>query len=185
MTATTEPLSVRAGDTVAWTRTLEEYPASDSWVLTYTLINASAKITIAASASGADHAVAVAAATTASWAPGTYSWMARVAKAGEKYTVDQGTIQIERDLAAATTYDTRSSARKALDAVNTALESYGNKAYLQEFEINGRRQRFASPADFLTFRSKLMAEVAREDNAERIRQGLSPRNQLAVRFNTR
>jgi len=185
MTATTEPQSLRAGDTVAWTKSLSDYPASDSWVLTYTLINASTKITITASASGADHLVSVSAATSAGWTPGVYSWMGRVAKSGESYTVASGTLEILRNLAAATTYDDRSSAKKALDAVNAALESYGSKAYLQEFEINGRRQRFVSPADFMSFRSRLVAEVAREENAERIRLGLAPRNQLAVRFNTR
>ena len=51
-----------------------------------------------------------------------------------------------------------------------------------EITIAGRRQIFRSPADFMAFRSKLQAEVAREDNAERIANGLAPRNKLLVRF---
>jgi hypothetical protein len=89
------------------------------------------------------------------------------------------------NLAAAATLDTRSSARKTLDAVNTAMESYGPKAYLHMYEIAGRKQQFHTPGDFLAFRSKLMAEVAREDNAARLAAGLAPKNQLQVRFNTR
>lgn len=184
-TPTTEPTRHTAGDTLAFTKTLADYPADESWVLSYTLINATAKISITATASGADHAVSVAAATTANWVAGAYTWLAVVTKAAERYSVGQGSITIAPNLAAATTYDTRTSARKALDAVNTLLETYGAKAYLQGYEINGRKQQFHSPGDFLAFRSKLVAEVAREDNAARLAAGLAPRNQLAVRFNNR
>lgn len=185
MTATSEPSRVTAGDTVTFIKSLPDYPATASWVLSYTLINASTKITFTASASGADHLVTVAAATTAVWAAGTYTWLAVVTKALERYTVGQGSIVISPNLAAASTFDTRSNAKKTLDAVNTALESYGSRAYLHMYEINGRRQQFHTPGEFLAFRSRLMAEVAREDNAVRIAAGLSPKNQIAVRFNSR
>ena len=185
MTATTEPSRVTAGDTVTWLKTLTDYPATAGWALAYTLINTASKITIAASASGPDHLVSVAAATTANWAAGTYTWVATVTKAAERYTIGQGAITIAPNIAAATTLDIRSSARKALDAVNLALESYGSQAYLQSYESAGRKQHFNTPGDFLAFRSKLMAEVAKEDNAARLAAGLAPRNQLAVRFNSR
>lgn len=185
MTATTEPGRVTAGDTVAWTKSLSDYPASAGWVLSYTLINSAAKITITATASGDDHAVSVAAATTASWAAGTYTWMAVVTKAAERYTLGTGSLVIAPNLAALSTSDTRTSGKKALDAVNTLLENYGSKAYLQGYEINGRKMQFNTPGEFLAFRDKLKAEVAREDNAARIAAGLAPRNQLSVRFNSR
>ena len=185
MTATTEPGQVTAGDTVTWAKTLTDYPASAGWALAYTLINSAAKISIATTASGDDHLASVAAATTAAWAPGTYTWLATVTKAAERYTLGQGSITIAPNLAAAATFDTRSTAKKALEAVNTLLENYGSKAYLQSYEISGRKQAFNTPGDFLAFRSKLIAEVAREDNAARLAAGLSPRNQLQVRFNSR
>lgn len=185
MTATTEPSRVTAGDTVTWLKSLSDYPATASWVLGYTLINSAGKVTITATASGADHLVSVLAATTAGWSAGTYSWQAVVTKAAERYTVGTGVITVAPDLAAATTLDTRTTARKALDAVNALLETYGAKAYMQGYEINGRKQQFQTPGDFLAFRSRLQAEVAREDNAQRIAAGLSPRNQIAVRFNSR
>jgi len=185
MTATFEPSRVTAGDTITWLRSLADYPASGGWVLSYTLINSGAKISITAAASGADHLVTVAAATSAAYAAATYTWQAVVTKAAERYTVGNGQMVVAPNLAAAATYDTRTSARKALDAVNTALETYGAKAYLHSYEIAGRKQQFQTPGDFLAFRSKLMAEVAREDNATRLAAGLAPKNQLQVRFNTR
>lgn len=185
MTATTEPTRITAGDTATWLKSLSDYSAADGWVLAYTLINSAAKITITATASGADHLASAAAATTAAWAAGTYTWHAAVTKAAERYTVGAGNIVIAPNLAAAATFDTRSSAKKALEAVNLALETYGAKAYQQSYEIAGRKQAFQTPGEFLAFRSKLMAEVAREDNATRLAAGLSPKNQLFVRFNSR
>lgn len=186
MTATTEPSRVTAGDTVVWQKSLSDYPASAGWVLSYTLVHATlAKITLTATASGADHLVDVPAATTAAWAAGVYTWAAIVTRALERHTLGTGTITIAPNWANATTLDTRSSAKKALEAVNLALESYGAKAYMQSYEIAGRKQQFQTPGDFMAFRSRLTAEVAREDNAARLAAGLSPRNKLQVRFTAR
>lgn len=185
MTATTEPSRVTAGDSISWLKSLSDYPASSGWVLAYTFINSAAKITATATASGADHLVSISAATSAGWVAGTYTWQATATKAAERYTVGTGALVVLPNLAAATTYDTRSSARKALDAVNLLLETYGAKAYQHSYEIAGRRQQFQTPGDFMAFRSRLMAEVATEENAARINAGLSPRNQVAVRFTTR
>jgi hypothetical protein len=185
MTATTEPSRATAGDTIAWLKSLADYPASAGWILTYTLINSVGKITITTSANGDDYSVSVTAATSAGYAAGVYTWVASVAQGAERYTVGQGSITIAPNLASASTFDTRSTAKKALEAVNLALESYGSKAYQHSYEIAGRKQQFQTPGDFLAFRSKLMAEVAREDNALRLAAGLSPRNQLFVRFSGR
>ena len=185
MTATTEPSRVTAGDTITWTKSLPDYPASAGWVLAYTLINLAGKKTITGTAAGSDHLITVLAATSSAWAAGLYTWVATVTKAAERYTVGNGSITVAPDLAAATTFDTRSSARKALDAANLALETYGNKAYLHMYETNGRRQQFHTPGDFLAFRSQLQDEVTREDSAARLAAGLSPKNQIRVRFGPR
>ena len=187
MTATIEPTRAIAGDTVSWRKTLADYPASAGWVLAYVLLSATSRIAITSTADGADHVVAVAAATSAGYAAGAYTWVATVTKGAERYTIGQGSLQVAPNLAASgtETFDARTSARKALDAVNIALESYGNKAYLQAYEINGRKQQFHTPGEFLSFRSKLQAEVAREENAARLAAGLGSGNLVGVRFNTR
>lgn len=182
---TTEPQSITAGDSVAWTKSISDYPASASWVLAYTLINAAGKIALTSSASGDDHAVSVAASSTATWAPGSYTWQATVTKAAERYTVGTGRITILPNLAAATLFDTRTAARKALDAADLALASYGAKAYMQAFEINGRSQKFHDPGMFMAWRDKLKAEVSREENAARLKAGLAPKNMVYTRFTAR
>ena len=182
--ATTEPSTIRAGDTLAWRREdlTADYPASAGWVLAYKLVNAAGAIAITASASGDAFAVSVAAATTAGYTAGTYTWVATVTKAAERYTVDTGTVEVLANLAAASTADTRSAARKALDDADAALAAYGSKAYLAEIEVSGRRQKFQTPGEFMAWRSRLQAEVAREVNAERLANGLASKNKLLVRF---
>lgn len=180
---TSEPASVVAGDTVAWTKALADYPASAGWVLKYRLINAAGKIDITASASGADHAVAVSATTSATWPSGDYTWQGYVEKAAERYTVGSGQITVKPDLAAqAAGFDTRSSAKKALDLLDAAMVSHGATAWAQEYEIAGRRMKFKSVGDFLAWRDRLRADVAREEAADRIAAGQGGGTKLYVRF---
>lgn len=177
------PAAFTAGDTLTFRRTLAGYPASAGWALVYTLINATAKITLpTAVASGDDYVVTVPAATSANYAAGSYSYMATVTLAGERYTVETGTLVVRANLSAQSTYDNRSPAREALDEVNAALRAYGNKAWQQSYTIGGRSQTFRSVEEFLLFRDRLMAEVASEEAADRLSQGLAPRNKLFVRF---
>jgi hypothetical protein len=180
--ATVEPASVRAGDTLSWRKSLDEYPASDSWVLAYTLINSSAKITITAGADGADHLVSVAAAVSALYTAGRYSWIAHVSKALERHTVATGVVEVLPDLSAQATYDNRTPARQALDDVEAALRTYGTKAWMETYTIGGRSQKFRSIDEFMAFRDRLKAEVAREEALLQLQEGLAPKNQLYVRF---
>ena len=175
-----EPTSFRAGDLLQWTKSLSDFPAGAGWTLAYTLINHTAKITINASASGNDFSVSVAAATTANYAEGTYSWMARVTKATEIYTVGTGTIEILPNLAAATLYDNRSNAKTMLDAIEAAYYDRASSTQL-EMEINGRRIRSMSVDELIKWRSYYAAIVAREADAETFaRTGIS-RRRIGIR----
>lgn len=179
-TPTTEPASLVAGDTAKWLKTLRDAPASAGWVLTYTLINASAKITFSASASGDDHLVNVAAATTAAWAAGSYAWRATVALTGEVYTVASGTITVEPAFGAAT-LDNRSHARKVLANISAYLEN-ANNLTAARYQIAGRELQRISIAELLTLRDRYRAEVAREDAAANLARGLPDKRRVMVRF---
>lgn len=180
---TAVPDTVTAGDTISWKITLADYPADDSWVLKYRLINAAGKFDITATADGADHLVSVAAATSAGYTAGTYSYQAYVEKGTDRYTVDTGSIVVKPNLAAQSAgYDNRSIARKTLDAIETALVAHGSKAWTQEYSIAGRTMKFRSVGEFMAFRSKMQQEVRAEEAAERIARGESAGNKLFVRF---
>ena len=175
-----EPSSANAGDTWRWTRTLAGYPASAGWALSYTLINAAAKITINATASGADHAVTVAAGTTAAYAAGTYDWRARVSRSGEVYTVGEGRLTV-RNAYAAATFDARSHARKTLDAIEAVIENRASSA-VAEYQIAGRQLKNIPVSDLLSLRDKYRAEVKREEAATAVAAGLPDSRRVYVRF---
>ncbi len=178
---TTEPTTFRAGDLLSWTKSLADYPANDGWALTYTLINSTGKITITASASGADFSVSVPAATTAPYVPGIYQWMARVSKALEIMTVASGTIEILPNLATATTFDFRSHARTMLDAIEAAFEGRASSTQLS-YSINGRTVEHLTPEQLIKWRNFYQLEVTKEAQAEQLaRTGINPRR-IGVRF---
>lgn len=180
---TSEPSSVVAGDTIAWTKTHADYSAADGWVLKYRLINAAGKIDITATAAGSDHAISVPAATTAAWPNGAYTWQATVEKAADRYTVGAGSLTIKPNLAAqAGGFDTRSAARKALELIDAAMVTHGASAWTQEYEIAGRRMKYKNVSDFMAWRDRLKAEVAREDAADRMAAGLASGRKIYVRF---
>jgi hypothetical protein len=181
---TTEPAFLQAGDTLTWQRSLPDYPASASWVLTYRLINAAGKIDITAAASGDDHLVTVAAATSAAYAAGDYEWTAYVTKATERYTIGSGRVTIRPDLAAkAAGFEARSVARKALADLRAALSAWlTSNGAIQEYEIAGRRMKFAGADDIRKRISIAEREVAREDAADRIAAGLDAGRRVLVRF---
>lgn len=178
-TPTTEPSTLIAGDTAKWLKPLPDYLASAGWVLTYTLVNVTNRITFNATASGADHLVNVAASTTVGWAAGTYAWRAAVALSGEVYTVDSGNITIQPTFGAAS--DTRSSARKALKAINDYIEN-PNNLQAAEYTIAGRSLLRHNLSTLMEMRSQLIVEVAQEDAAANLARGLPDKRRVLVRF---
>ena len=179
-TPTTEPTTLIAGDTAKWLKTLADYLPADGWVLSYTLINGTSKITFAATTSGADFLVNVAAATTAAWTAGTYSWRSQVAKAGEVYTIGSGTIVVQPSFGASM-LDNRSFARIALANIEAYLQSPANLT-AASYEIAGRKLQRIGVPDLLALRDKYKAEVAREDAAANAAAGLPDRRRVMVRF---
>lgn len=178
---TDEPTRARAGDTWKWTRTLADYPAS-AWTLTYYLKHPTAdRISIVATASGDDHSVTVAQNTSSTYTPGTWSWIASVDSGTEKHTVDTGTIIIEPDYRASTgALDDRSHARKTLVAIEAWIE--GHDLAVAEYEIAGRRMKYIPITELVKLRDLYKGEVAREDDAIRVANGLPSRRKLLVRF---
>lgn len=173
--AEVEPTELRAGETWAWKRSFADYSAT-GWTLTYTLINSGAKITLtAAAATGGRHLISVPAVTTTgtgavtgtdSYTAGDYTLLGRVTDGTSVYQVYAGLLTVLPDLAAATTYDTRSTAKQLLDALDAYLLDKASKDQLDVIEtaIADRRIR-RDKASLLKWRSDLKIEVAREDAA--------------------
>lgn len=185
-TATTEPTTLVAGDTITWQKSLPDY-AADTWTLKYRLLNAAGKIDITATAIGTDHLVSVSSATSAGWAAGDYDYVAWVEKSGERNTVGQGRITVQPNLATANTYDGRSESRKIYEALLAAYQTaVTERAYVAEYEINAgggsRRLKFNAKADWLLELNFWKSQVAAEDRAAGIAAGTGGSGRVLVRF---
>ena len=179
---TVEPASVVAGDTITWKITLQDYPAG-TYTLKYRLLNSAGKIDITATASGTDHLVSVSSTTSASWTAGKYDFTAWVEKTGERYTVGSGRIEVKANMAVANTFDARSDARKIYESLMTAYQSAAtSRAFVQEYEIAGRRMRFNNKADWISEINFWKSQVAAEDRAAAIADGAGAGARVLVRF---
>jgi hypothetical protein len=180
---TKEPQSIRAGNTVKFNKTFSDYPVADGWTCAYKIVgNAAAPISATVTPVGTDeYDVVFAASLTDDLPAGGYMLIGTMTKAGERYTVYEGTLEVEADVAAASAAtDTRSHAAKTLAAIDAAIESYAVTP-VEEIQIAGRLVRRPSLETLYKFKSTYEGIVRREEDKERIARGEKSRK-LVVSF---
>jgi hypothetical protein len=178
----TEPSKIRSGDSITWQKELTDYPAS-AWTLTYTLINSTHKVTITATNSSNKHLVTVSAITSAAYTAGFYDWVAAVSNGTDRYTVGTGRIEIQPNLSIATTFDTRSHARKMLEAIDAVLltRATADQLDLLDMSIETRNIK-RDPEKLLAMRDRFQAMVNSETAAEKIQNGLGISRKIQCRL---
>lgn len=182
---TTEPTKITAGDTVKWSKSVDDYPA-DSFALNYRIIPLSggAPIIVAATADGTDHAITISAATSATFSAGDYRWYSYatdIASGEERYSIDHGDLTIFPDPTANIVADLRSHAAKVLSAIKAVLEGTASSDQ-QNLTIGDKKIERYSIAELLQLRSFYQSEVKREESAEAIRKGLGSGSRIVTRF---
>lgn len=183
---TTEPLTIVAGDTLTFTKSIPSYLPSDGWTLSYalqgsTLAGSNTGLIAFASTTntGSTYSISVAKATTAAFAPGDYRWTAYVTGGtSERYSVGAGNITILPDPSA--TVPT-SHAVRTLALIDAAIEGRV-PAHLTETIIDGQTI-IRLPLDrLIELRAKYRAEVRAEIDARRVDAGLPTHRNAFVRF---
>jgi hypothetical protein len=170
------PTELLAGSTWQWDRDYGDYP-QPTWIATAYFEKADKTFNVAAVASGTAQRFTIAAATTATYPPGHYRIRVRVTDGATVAIAESGWCDIEVDPAAAGTYDTRTDARKMLDAINAFL--IGNASTAQaSMSIAGRQISRWSLAELTAWRDKLKIEVRTEEQGVSAGRG---RN-IKVRF---
>ena len=157
------PPEITAGDTVTWRRDGGDYPASDGWVLAYTLLSAAAVFNVTATPDGDDYLITVPIAVSATWTAGMYRVQEYVTSGDgtQRYTLATYTLQVLPNAAAATAgMDTRSHAQIVLDAIKGYLET--KAPVYASMEINGRKLGYYPLADLLKLRDRYANMVATE-----------------------
>jgi hypothetical protein len=159
------PAELRAGDTHKWTRSHPSYPASAGWVMAYVLVGPAGVFNFAATADGDDFAITVAASVSATWAAGVYTLTESVTLAGERYSTATKSVRVLANLAGAVAAsDTRSHARRMLDAIEAWLELKAPTS--ESVEIAGRKISNYPLVDLLALRDKYRFEVSLESGVK-------------------
>lgn len=182
---TTEPAAIVAGDTLRWKKYHPDYMPADGWVLSYAFVNESGLITVTGTDNGDGyHLVEVAAATTAAYTAGEYTWQCLATNAGtsERVTLGSGYLTIKPDYATQSSgYDGRSDAQFILDAVTAVLRGKASQDQAS-YSFNGRALSRYTFADLREIRDEMRAEVNSERAANRIERGMGGGGLIRVRF---
>ena len=178
---TTEPTQFTVGDTVKWTKVLSDFPASDSWALTYAFVNSAGTFSESTSTADGDrHAIVITTAHSAVFAAGDYDWQAYATKGTERFPAGSGSTIVNANYADGAV-DARSHAKITLDAIEAVIEGRATSDQ-SSVSIGGRAITKLSPAELLEFYSFYKAEYASETKAERIAAGLGHRGKVRIRF---
>ena len=178
---TIEPTQFTAGDTVKWTKTLADYPAS-SYTYTCVYVNSSATFTATGTADGDTHSITITAATSATLTAGTYNWQAYVTgtSSGERYQVGAGTCTVKPNFAAGAA-DVRSHVKKVLDAIESVIAGRASED-ASSMSVAGRSITKMTLDELIVARDRYRAEYQRELRAERISAGLGHSGKVRIRF---
>ncbi len=183
------PATIRAGDTARWVEAafdgnLGERISSATHDLSFYIRGQAGQgATVQGVAEGDGWTFAYTPALT----PGAYFWqaVAIATNTNEQTTAGAGQLTIEESLAyvgSPAAYDGRSQVRKDLDACQAAIRAMVSGGAVAEYTIGNRRLRKMALADLLALESKLKADVAREERAEKIANGLGDPHKVYVRF---
>jgi hypothetical protein len=181
-----EPTAIRAGDTITWKKTVEDYTAGD-WTLKYHLRNATDKIDITAGATGSAFLVDIASATSISYTAGRYDWVACVSQGSgaslAQHTIECGSMDVLPNLSANAVYDVRSDARKIYDSLITAYKSFvSSNGAMSSFSIAGKSVSYKSSSDLIKDIQYWAAKVQTEEETEKAAKGFPNPRRVGVRF---
>ena len=176
---------ITLGDTLNFATTVTGYPASEGWTLYYRLVPASGSAILLTATVDPDNAdgyiVQVAAATTAAWTAGEYSWASWVELTGQSYSLSSGRCTLlPNPRTAAAGWDARFDCEVALANVTATIEGRATSAVL-EYEINGRRLKYTPFADLLTLQSSLQTAVTAKQRKADKDKGYPDKRMVYVR----
>jgi len=176
---TTEPDVLRAGETWHWTRSLDEFPASEGWTLTY-YFRGPGKLDVVATTStdGTSYDVLATANNTSAIPAGRYTWDAIVTigsgASAETHVADSGVLVVQPNLQTAHTGDLQTHNEKMLAMIEAELErrltgvAAGGAGAIEAYVIHGRSVTKIPAEKLKVLRGQYLAAVQRERNPGKI-----------------
>lgn len=181
------PLKINAGDSSTWIDeatkdNLGNDISSPDWTLTYKLAGPSV-LSLTAIAYEGGWSTSLTSTQSAALIHGKYYWQATATKALEKITLSAGQLQIIQSLTNAQPgFDGRTQIEKDLDAVQSAMRAIIAGGAVQEYTISNRSLRKMTMPDLILMETKLKVDLAKEQKAQKIKDGMGNPDILYIRF---
>lgn len=168
MTYTTAPSSLRAGDSMSWQTSLPHHTSASGWSLHHRIVwryTGIDPVNFTGTDTGAgQYTTTLNSADTASYTAGPATLITWVQNDTQRQTIGQQALDILPDLTTATSNDTRSLNRKALDDARAALAAYSasSQAKTESYTINDRSMKFRAVTEIIDLINYYERQVAAE-----------------------
>jgi len=186
------PKTIRAGSTAKWKDSstidgFDQIVSAPDWTLKYylrTIEGGGHTATAVQDGTGTGWKITITATETEALTPGDWTWLAEFSKGVDKFT-RSGTLEVLQSLAYTganpAAIDSRSQAKKDLDAVTTAIRVLTTDAGA-EYSIGGRTFKKVNLPDLIARESQLKFMVNKEDQANLIANGKGNPFTMYARF---
>ena len=184
------PAVITAATTVTWedgsaTVGFDESATSPDWTLTYYLRTntASEGATVVGSAYSSGWRFTIASSVTTNFDKGDWIWAAVASKGSESYQLATGEFKVKQSLVYTGTpaaLDNRTQNEIDRDNIKAALRKFSDGA--QEYSVGGRTYKRVDIEKLHIELNRINQEIFRENDAEKIKQGLGSGKRVFVRF---
>lgn len=178
------PSLIQAGDSLLFKIANSDFLASD-WELSYSFRGAGGQIDFTATNDSNDHLVSVGADVTVGWLAGDYKGAARFTKrtdSTQAITWWRGSLTVNADMVTTPSgQDTRSWAKRCLDAVEAVLQNKASKDVLNT-TIAGQSIGRMAPEQLLALRDRFFTLYQQELAAEAASQGRPQTSNIGIIF---
>lgn len=178
------PAFFYAGDTIKWSEDPIDGKPSSLWTMVYSIKhesgNDAATVTGVPNASGGWD-FTISAATSAGLHVTTHWWQAYITYNSERYTQGQGSLVVKANIPGdGSNYDGRTQIQKDLDAIEAEIRARASGGATIEYSIGNRSLKKESISALLSLRSALRVDLAREQAAQRLSEGVG--RSIGIRF---
>lgn len=177
-----------AGDSLSFSTIATDYLPADGWTMKYRMVpSAGVGTAFELTSTTADpedpsaFLFVVTGVASSAWVAADYTWVNWVEQSPDRHTLDTGVVKVLPNPATATALDLRTTAVKALAAIDAYLADANNLS-AASYTIAGRSLSRYTRAELIAERSKWQAEVARENAAARVAAGLPDNRRIYVRW---
>lgn len=180
-----EPEVISAGDTVEWTRQIDDFSPAD-YTLKYVIRNEAQIYKFTATSAQGYYQVTLTSAETAAWQPGVYWYTAYVVNATGTVQKQIATafpkVLIRPNMAVNPNgLPTSTFAERGLVEIENTILALTTRS-VESAMVNGQQYTLQNISDLFMLRERFRSEVAREQAQARLNAGLGAQNKVAVRF---